>query len=48
MTRKFQVVCYIRVQSAGPPMTWSQAVEERKHLEASNPKSFYVIEEVRV
>ena len=49
MTGKFRVVCYVRVEAGtvkDAPMTWGEANQERKNLQAMQPENFYVIEEV--
>ena len=47
MTKKFRVVCYLRVDQEDPEaLTWEEAMYEKRHLEFIQPENIYVIEEV--
>ena len=47
-SKKYQVVCYLRVDSAGPEsLTYEQALNEKEHLELLQPENVYRIEEIK-
>ena len=47
-SKKYQVVCYLRVDSADPEsLTYKQALNEKKHLELLQPENVYRIEEIK-
>lgn len=47
-SKKYQVVCYLRVDSADPEsLTYKQALNEKEHLELLQPENVYRIEEIK-
>ena len=48
MEKKYQVVCYIRVDpDEVNPMTYEQALAEQEHLEFLHPENIYQIAEIK-
>ena len=46
MSKKYRLVCYLRVDPDIPePMTYEDAVREKKHFELLHPENIYRVEE---
>ena len=47
MDKKYQVVCYMRIDPEDPePLTYEQAFSEKNNLELFEPANIYIIEEI--
>ena len=45
--KKYQVVCYIRIDSEDiDPLSYRDAIREKDHLEFMQPENIYRIEEI--
>ena len=45
--KKYQVICYMRIEpEEAEPLTYREALEEKKHLEFMDPESIYKIEKI--
>lgn len=45
--KKFVVICYMRIEpEEAEPLTYREALEEKKHLEFLQPENIYRIEKM--
>ncbi len=47
MEKKYQVVCYLRIDSeCKTPLTYEEALQDKEQLELMQPENIYRIEEI--
>ena len=47
-TKKYQVVCYLRIDpKAKMPLTYEEAIQDKEQLELMQPENIYRIEEIK-
>ena len=47
MEKKYQVVCYLRIEPENKtPLTYEEALEDKEQLEFMQPENIYRIEEI--
>ena len=45
-TKKYQVICYMRIEPEEPmPLTYEEALDDKHQLELMNPENIYILEE---